>query len=276
MNAIESINTKRGCKVRVLEAGSGAPLVFLHGAGGLFPENPFLDHLAKRYHVYAPELPGLRRIDRRRAARRHARLRAARLGRRRDARPRAPASRRPFDGRHDRRGDGRASRRTISRKLVLVSPAGLWIPEHPIPDLFALLPFEFAEAALPRPGGGAGAAHRRPRLQQPRGARRVLHRQLPGAWAMAGKILFPIPNRRLAKRLYRVRAETLLVWGTSDALIGDALRRTLARGHRGIEAGADPGSGSHGAVRAARGVRVGGRRIPRLRRSRWEPQKTRS
>ena len=40
--------------------------------------------------------------------------------------------------------------------------------------------------------------------------------------AMAGKILFPIPNRRLAKRLYRVRAETLLVWGTSDALIGDA------------------------------------------------------
>ena len=27
------VTTKRGCKVRVLEAGSGTPLVFLHGAG---------------------------------------------------------------------------------------------------------------------------------------------------------------------------------------------------------------------------------------------------
>ena len=37
--------------------------------------------------------------------------------------------------------------------------------------------------------------------------------------AMAGKILFPIPNRRLSKRLYRLTAETLLVWGAADRLI---------------------------------------------------------
>ena len=36
---------------------------------------------------------------------------------------------------------------------------------------------------------------------------------------MAGKILFPIPNRRLSKRLYRLTAPTLLVWGESDRLI---------------------------------------------------------
>ena len=48
----------------------------------------------------------LRRFDRRRPARGHARLRAARLGRGRRARPRAPAPRRPLDGRHDRRRDG--------------------------------------------------------------------------------------------------------------------------------------------------------------------------
>ena len=29
----------------------------------------------------------------------------------------------------------------------------------------------------------------------------------------AGKILFPIPNRRLSKRLYRVTTPTVLVWG---------------------------------------------------------------
>ncbi|NIP92140.1 MAG: alpha/beta hydrolase [Akkermansiaceae bacterium] len=38
----------------------------------------------------------------------------------------------------------------------------------------------------------------------------------------AGKILFPIPNRRLSKRLYRLRAETLIAWGRSDKLIGPA------------------------------------------------------
>ena len=37
--------------------------------------------------------------------------------------------------------------------------------------------------------------------------------------AMAGKILFPIPNRRLSKRLYRLTAESLVLWGASDRLI---------------------------------------------------------
>jgi len=37
--------------------------------------------------------------------------------------------------------------------------------------------------------------------------------------AMAGKILFPIPNRRLSKRLYRLTAETLVLWGAADRLI---------------------------------------------------------
>jgi pimeloyl-ACP methyl ester carboxylesterase len=36
---------------------------------------------------------------------------------------------------------------------------------------------------------------------------------------MAGKILFPIPNRRLSKRLYRLTAPTLVVWGAADRLI---------------------------------------------------------
>jgi pimeloyl-ACP methyl ester carboxylesterase len=35
----------------------------------------------------------------------------------------------------------------------------------------------------------------------------------------AGKILFPIPNRRLSKRLYRQTAKTLLIWGKSDKFI---------------------------------------------------------
>src|SRR5262245_65550438 len=52
------IETKRGVRCRVLEGGSGHPLVFFHSAGGLLVDNPFLDELAGRYHVFAPELPG--------------------------------------------------------------------------------------------------------------------------------------------------------------------------------------------------------------------------
>jgi pimeloyl-ACP methyl ester carboxylesterase len=36
---------------------------------------------------------------------------------------------------------------------------------------------------------------------------------------MAGKILFPIPDRGLKERLYRIRAKTILVWGDDDKLI---------------------------------------------------------
>jgi pimeloyl-ACP methyl ester carboxylesterase len=50
--------------------------------------------------------------------------------------------------------------------------------------------------------------------------------------AMAGKLLFPIPERGLAARLYRIRAKTLLVWGESDRVIppahGEAFRRAIA------------------------------------------------
>ena len=44
-------------KIRVLEAGSGSPLLYLHGAGGLFWD-PLLDRLAATHRVIAPEHPG--------------------------------------------------------------------------------------------------------------------------------------------------------------------------------------------------------------------------
>jgi pimeloyl-ACP methyl ester carboxylesterase len=36
---------------------------------------------------------------------------------------------------------------------------------------------------------------------------------------MAGKLLFPIPERGLSERLYRIKARTLIVWGESDRLV---------------------------------------------------------
>jgi pimeloyl-ACP methyl ester carboxylesterase len=49
---------------------------------------------------------------------------------------------------------------------------------------------------------------------------------------MAGKLLFPIPERGLAERLYRIRARTVLVWGECDQVIppahGEAFRQGIA------------------------------------------------
>ena len=41
--------------VEVLEAGMGAPLVFLHGAGGIPVWEGALPQLARAFHVYAPK-----------------------------------------------------------------------------------------------------------------------------------------------------------------------------------------------------------------------------
>ncbi len=38
--------------------GSGEPLLYLHGAGGLLGIDPFLEELGKNFKVIAPHLPG--------------------------------------------------------------------------------------------------------------------------------------------------------------------------------------------------------------------------
>ena len=56
----ESMIDVRGQSLRLCEAGSGAPLLFLHGAGG--PNwYPLLEMLSAHWHVIAPEHPGFGR-----------------------------------------------------------------------------------------------------------------------------------------------------------------------------------------------------------------------
>ena len=54
-----TLETRGGrTKIRVHEGGRGEPLLFLHGAGGLLPGDPFLAALSERFRVAAPLLPG--------------------------------------------------------------------------------------------------------------------------------------------------------------------------------------------------------------------------
>jgi len=211
------LTTARGCKVRVFEAGSGSPLVFLHGAGGFLSENAFLDQLAKKYHVFAPELPGFGEstgddlLEDMLDFALHGWDVVEALG-----------IEDPHIVGHSMGGMIAAEMAATAphdlAKLVLVGAAGLWIPEHPIPDLYALLPHEYPkyltydqEFGLKLLTGGLDFSNLEVLAEfYIANSRRM---------AMAGKILFPIPNRRVSKRLYRLKAETLVVWGEEDILI---------------------------------------------------------
>ena len=50
--------TRKGIRVRGREAGTGPPLVFLHGIAGLLDDEPLLDRLAEQFRVSAPVWPG--------------------------------------------------------------------------------------------------------------------------------------------------------------------------------------------------------------------------
>jgi pimeloyl-ACP methyl ester carboxylesterase len=214
---VRSLDTARGARIRVFEAGTGTPLVFLHGAGGLLPENPFLDRLAERYHVFAPELPGYGEsigeelledmldfalhgwdvID-------------------------ALGLERPHLVGHSMGGMIAAEMACLGpralRSLALIGAAGLWIAEHPIPDIFSFLPYEYIETLFHNRAAGEALLTGGLDLRNPDALMQfyVAHTK---RLSMAGKILFPIPNRRLSKRLYRVTTPTLLLWGKHDRFI---------------------------------------------------------
>jgi pimeloyl-ACP methyl ester carboxylesterase len=211
------VETKKGTRCRVLEAGSGAPLVFLHGAGGLLRDNPFLDRLAQRFHVFAPEWPGYGEstgdelLEDMLDFALHGWDLVDALG-----------VRQPHLLGHSMGGMIAAEMACLAPRevgrLVLVAPAGLWLDEHPIPDIFALLPYQLAELLFHDPQAGQQLLTGGADLSDMEALKEfylVNQRRL----TMAGKILFPIPNRRLSKRLYRLSAPTQIVWGAADRLI---------------------------------------------------------
>jgi pimeloyl-ACP methyl ester carboxylesterase len=235
-------------KVRVYEGGSGAPVFFLPGAGGLFPEDPFLAALAARHRVVAPLLPGYEDSEGAEALRSMLDVTLWAF----DVQD-ALGLERPIVVGHSLGGMIAAEMAALCPRevprLVLVAPAGLWLDAHPIPDLFAALPFELpallfhdvAAGARLLGGGmgpagigeaaGGGASDLAAALQRFEDSAFLQAFLIENArrLGMAGKLLFPIPDRGLGERLYRVRARTTLVWGDSDRMIAPAYAEAWQR-----------------------------------------------
>ena len=220
MNHDRWLETRRGARVHVLEGGppNGPPLVFLHGLIGLL-DDTFLDLLAERHRVFAPELPGYggssgeELLEDMLDFSLHGWDVLDALG---------LIGRRPVLVGHSLGGMIAAEMTCLAPtaidRLVLVDPFGVWLDEHPIPDIFSFLPFEFGDFLFHDAQRAAELLVGATELADPDSLREFFignARRL----GTAGKILFPIPNRRLSKRLYRLTTETLVVWAENDRLI---------------------------------------------------------
>ncbi|MBV9046584.1 MAG: alpha/beta fold hydrolase [Alphaproteobacteria bacterium] len=227
--------------VRYLEGGSGTPLVFLHGAGGALATDVFINKLAEKHHVYAPLLPGYGDSEE--------------CGEIRDMLDftlhswdvvEALKLKNPILVGHSMGGMIAAEMAAIApndvSRLGLICPAGLWLDDHPIPDLFATMPFEMPKLLFHDVEAGTKLLTAGLTLSDPKFLQTYLvtnARQM----GMAGKILFPVPERGLSERLYRIKAKTVLVWGDSDKLIPPAYAHAFKKGIAGAELVSIPEAG---------------------------------
>ncbi len=227
--------------VRYYEGGSGTPMVFLHGAGGVLPGDPLLEKLSQKYHLYAPLLPGYGDSEECPEIRDmldftlHTADVIDALG-----------LKDPILVGHSMGGMIAAEMAAIAphdvSRLGLICPAGLWMDDHPIPDLFATMPYEYPQLLFHNVEAGTALLTAGTQVDDPEWLKAFLvtnARQL----GMAGKILFPIPERGLSTRLYRIKAKTLLIWGDSDRLISPVYAQAWKKGVRGAELVAIPEAG---------------------------------
>jgi pimeloyl-ACP methyl ester carboxylesterase len=227
--------------VRYFEGGSGPDLVFLHSAGGLTAEDPFLAALAEKHHVYAPLVPGYGDSEECPEIRDmldftlHSWDVVAALG-----------LRDPILVGHSMGGMIAAEMAAIApndvSRLALIAPAGLWDDDHPVVDMFATLPFEMPQLLFHDAVAGAAILTAGRDVEDPGFLQAYLvtnARQL----GMAGRILFPIPERGLHQRLYRIKAKTVIVWGDSDRLISPTYAHAFKKGIAGAQLVSIPEAG---------------------------------
>ncbi|KAB7766676.1 alpha/beta fold hydrolase [Xanthomonas maliensis] len=203
-------------QTRVEIRGEGPPLLFLHAETGHW--DPFLERLSRRFTVYAPDFPGTSPGD-------EAAINALHdlwdltlyFEELLDALQLASVA---LVG-HSVGGMFAAElaaqcRQRIGR-LVLIAPAGLWRDDQPIPNWWAIPSEELPARMLAHPDGLVGKIMFSP----PQDREQALQAVIRQTWAKAcvGKFTWPIPDKGLHRRIHRISAPTLVVWGSQDRLI---------------------------------------------------------
>jgi pimeloyl-ACP methyl ester carboxylesterase len=209
---------------QVLTAGHGDPVVYLHGFFGQ-EWGPYLDGLAAGHTVYAPALPGiaegedLRRLD-------------------------------GFwdlvlyyDDLFDRLGleevtlvghsvggmaaaEYAATFRHRVTRLVLIDALGLWLDETPVGEYVTVQPEILSHELWHDPSNERVTALTSAPADPAAAADWLLTRF--NSLTSAAHFTHPIPDRGLVKRLRRVSARTLVLWGAQDGLASSAYAQRFA------------------------------------------------
>jgi pimeloyl-ACP methyl ester carboxylesterase len=211
-----------GGRVHLLSGGDGPPLLFLHAAGGAGQWHEFHELLARRFTVFAPDHPGFGGSDEFADVEDmddlvyHYLDVIERLG---------------LDSPHvvgASFGGWLAAELAVAAphavgSLVLLSPAGLRLPEHPIADLFLMTPEQLAGALFHDSAKAAGIFPAEPGVDDVLAAYRDMTALARFAWTPF------LCNPKLERRLRRATAPTLVVWPAEDRIV------PIAHGHRYAE-----------------------------------------
>lgn len=208
--------------------GNGPPLVWLHGPWGLNQDRPFIQRLAAEFMVHAPRFPGTTKGD--------------------------PNGVHELVGWHDlvvyhgelfeKLGlDGpaiaghsfgallaaeiAAAAPKSAGRLVLIDPVGLWRDDLPVKNWMivsdkARRPMLFAE-----PDGAA--AKRFFEVPSDAEARVDTLSQMVWSQACTGKFVWPIADRGFSRRVHRIVAPALIVWGKADGVIAVEYAQEFAK-----------------------------------------------
>lgn len=223
----KTVSVRNGMfEIKLRTDGSGDPLLFLHGASGLGGWSPFLAELAKQFTVYAPAHPGFETST----GIEHIDDLTDLVVYYNDFLDTLGLESTHVVG-HSMGGMFGAELAALSphrvRKLVLANAVGLWLDDYPVPDFFAMTPDQLAVARWHDPNSEVAKAM----TAVPEDEQAQLEAYLARAQnlATAGKFLWPIPDRGLTKRIHRIKAPTLILWGQSDGLVPVAYAQAFAK-----------------------------------------------
>ena len=219
--------TVNGARCRVWEKGIGSPVFYLAGFGGLPRWTPFLDRLAEHRRVVAPSLPGFP------GAIGHDRLDSLLDW--------ITATLDLVEGAGLAGGDLvgasvggalaaeiAALAPTLVRRLVLIAPFGVYDKGAPPLDLWAQ-----------KPGALPGLLCVEPKLY-------IDHMAPPDGvsaeeWSIvatraseaAARLLWPLADTRMERRLHRIRCPATVIWGAADKVLAPSYAQRFAKGIAG-------------------------------------------
>jgi len=203
--------------MRVRVRGSGPPLVFMHPAGG-FAWDPFLEALAAQRTIYAPLVPGTSPAD------------PDAIDEVRDLwelvlYEQEALSTLGLEG-ADIVGSSfggmvacelQAAFPGMFGKLVVLAPIGLWRDDAPVANWMMTAPADFPPLLFADPSSDAAQAT----FALPEDPVARADTIAAATWAMGctAKFVWPVPDRGLTRRLHRITAPTLVIWGDQDRLV---------------------------------------------------------